>query len=314
MRYDLNLLRTLVALLEERSVTRAAERLGITQPALSNTLNRCRELFEDPLFIRERYGMRPTEKALAIGPVLRQALEQIDHVVLEQQHFDPSTTTRRFIIAANDYVEYVLLPALMQRLQTKAPGIQIRVIPFGADLSETGIVSGDTALVLGRVVDPPENLVVQELMTDGLSCLLRADHPIAGEKLSKEAFEGLKHVNMQPPGRLKAGLFQAMSQTGLKRDLAVSVTHFLSIPDLIAATDYCTTLPNLICRRFEQDPRLRIMQPPADLGIFPVNMAWHSRYRQDPAHGWLREEIKGAVEAIQKNGRRQASSGDADEP
>ncbi|WP_077529778.1 LysR family transcriptional regulator [Vreelandella utahensis] len=291
MRYDLNLLRTFIALLEERSVTRAAKRLGITQPALSNTLARCRELFQDPLFIRERYGMRPTEKALAIGPAIRDALGEIDHLVLEQQTFDPATTTMRFVIAANDYVEYVFVPRLVERLQHRAPGIQIRIVPYGADLAETGVAAGDTALVLGRIVDPPDNLVVQSLMEDGLACVLRADHPFQGEQLTREAFESLKHVNMLPPGRLKKGLFEALGRQGLERDVAVSVTHFLSIPELIATTDYCTTLPQLICRRFVRDPRLRVVTPPADLGTFPVHLGWHVRYRQDPAHQWLREQI-----------------------
>ncbi len=283
-----------MALLEERSVTRAAQRLNTTQPAVSNTLSRCRELFQDPLFIRERYGMRPTERALAIGPAIRDALAEIDHLVLDQQAFDPATTDRHFVIAANDYVEYALLPRLVERLQDRAPGLQIRVIPYGADLAETGVSSGDTALVLGRVVDPPDNLVLHTVMEDGLTCLLRAEHPFQGEQLTREVFENLKHVNMLPPGRLKKGLFQALDRQGLERDVAVSVTHFLSIPELIATTDYCTTLPELICRRFASDPRLRVVAPPADLGTFPVHLAWHVRYRQDPAHQWLREQI-GAV-------------------
>jgi DNA-binding transcriptional LysR family regulator len=101
----------------------------------------------------------------------------------------------------------------------------------------------------------------------------------------------LKHVNMQPPGGLRAGLFQALDRQGLKREVAVSVTHFLAIPELIAVTDYCSTLPKLICRHLASDPRLKIVPSPVDLGTFPVEMAWHVRYRNDPAHRWLRSLI-----------------------
>lgn len=291
MRYDLNLLPTFVVLMEERNVTRAAERLGITQPALSNALARLRTMLRDPLFIRERYGVQPTPKAQELAPVIAAALASIDEVILGQQDFDPAQADRLFTLAPNSFVEFVLMPALVARLRAQAPGIRLRLTPYGSDLAETGVVSGTTALVLGRIVDPPDTLVVQHVMDDGLACVVRADHPEVGDSLSPEQFERLKHVNMLPPGRLRVGLFQALARHDLRREVAVSVTHFLAIPELIAVTDYCTTLPRLICRRLARDPRLKILPPPVDLGTFPVEMAWHVRYRHDPAHRWLRSVI-----------------------
>lgn len=291
MRYDLNQLPVFLALMDERSVTRAAARLGITQPALSNALTRLRTLLQDPLFVRERYGMQPTAKALALAPVIAAALASLDDVILGQQAFDPATATQQFTIAPNSYAEFVLVPAIVARLRERAPGVVLRLTPFGADLAETGVVSGTTALVLGRVVDPPDNLVAQHLMDDGLSCIVRAGHPLVGERITRRQFERLKHVNMLPPGRLRVGLFQALERQGLRRDVAVSVTHFLAIPEVVAVTDYCATLPNLICRRLAHDARLKVLPTPADLGRFPVQMAWHVRYRQDPAHRWLRALI-----------------------
>ncbi|HXQ99804.1 MAG TPA: LysR family transcriptional regulator, partial [Pseudomonas sp.] len=116
MRYDLNLLPVFIALMEERSVTRAAVRLGITQPALSNALNRLRDTLQDPLFIRERYGIKPTQLAEEIAPVIAQTLARLDEVILGQQHFDPATSTRQFTIAPNSYVEIVLMPSVIARL------------------------------------------------------------------------------------------------------------------------------------------------------------------------------------------------------
>lgn len=291
MRYDLNLLPVFVTLMEERNVTRAADRLGITQPALSNALSRLRVVMRDPLFVRERYGMQPTQMALELAPVIAAALAAIDGVVLGQQEFDPAKAELSFTIAPNSYVEFVLMPAIVARLRETAPGIRLRLTPYGSDLVETGVMSGATAMVLGRIAEPPDNLVVQHLMDEGLACVVRADHPEVSDSLSKEQYERLRHVNVVPHGRLRVGLFQALEQRGLKREVAVSVTHFLAVPEMIAVTDYCATLPTLICRHLAADRRLKIVPAPVDLGTFPVDLAWHVRHRNDPAHRWLRSLV-----------------------
>lgn len=291
MRYDLNLLPVFVALMEERNVTRAAERLGMTQPALSNALNRLRETLRDPLFIRERYGMRPTQLAEEMAPMIGAALAQFDDLILGQQDFDPAKATRLFTLAPNSYVEYVLMPTVVARLRERAKSIRLRLIPYGSDLTETGAISGTTEMVLGRITDPPDNMVVQHLMDDGLACVVRAGHPLIGNSISREQYASMQHVNVLPPGRLRVGLFQTLERQGLKREVAVSVTHFLAVPEMIAVTDYCATLPSLICSSLAKDPRLKVVPAPADLGTFPVEVAWHVRYRHDPAHRWLRALI-----------------------
>ncbi|MGC1060976.1 LysR substrate-binding domain-containing protein [Pantoea agglomerans] len=298
MKYDLNLLPVLLVMIEERNVTRAAERLGITQPALSNALNRLRETLNDPLFIRERYGMRPTPKAEQLAQVVGAALSSIDKVILGQQDFDPLNATRLFTLAPNSYVEFIMMPAIVARLRSCAPGIRLRLTPFGNDVTETGVISGNTDMVLGRIVEPPDNLVVQHLMNEGLACVIRADHPLVGENLSAEQYEQLKHVNVLPPGRMRAGLYQALEQRGLRRQVAVSVTHFLAVPEMIAVTDYCATLPRLICQHLSRDQRLRIVPAPVDLGTFPVEMGWHARYRDDPAHRWFRTLITETAQSL----------------
>jgi DNA-binding transcriptional LysR family regulator len=298
MRYDLNLLPVFVTLMEERSVTRAAERLGITQPALSNALARLRVMLQDQLFVRERYGIQPTPIALELAPGIAEALAKIDDAVLGQQDFDPASAERLLTIAPNGYVEYVLLPAIVARLGHVAPGITLRLTPYGNDLAETGVISGTTAMVMGRIVDPPDNLVVQHLMDESLACVVRADHPEIGDSISREQFERLRHVNVVPPGRLRAGLFQALARQELKRDVAISVTNFFAVAEMVAVTDHIATLPSLICRRLATDPRLRILPAPVDLGTFPVGMAWHVRYRHDPAHRWLRSLVADVVRQV----------------
>ena len=291
MRYDLNLLPIFVALMEERSVTRAAERVGMTQPALSNALARLRTTFHDPLFVRERYGIQPTSVALELAPSISEALARLDDAVLGRQDFDPAKAERLFTIAPNGYVEFVLAPAIVARLQEDAPGIKLSLVPYGNDLADTGVVSVGTALVLVRMVDPPDNLVVQHLMDDGFACVVRADHPEIGASITRDQYERLKHVNVMPPGRLRAGLFQALAQQEIRREVAISVTNFFAVAEMVAVTDHIGTLPSLICRRLAHDPRLKVSPAPVDLGSFPVEMAWHVRYRQDPAHRWLRSLI-----------------------
>ncbi|MFC7556605.1 LysR family transcriptional regulator [Pseudoroseomonas wenyumeiae] len=205
MRYDLNLLPIFVALMEERSVTRAAERLGMTQPALSNALARLRTMLQDQLFIRERYGIQPTPVALELVPVIARALAKLDDAVLGQQGFDPAKAERLLTIAPNGYVEFVLVPAIVARLQQVAPGIRLSLTPYSNDLVETGVISGTTALVLGRIVDPPDNLVVQHLLDEGLACVVRADHLEIGDSMTREQFERLKHVNVVPPAACGQG-------------------------------------------------------------------------------------------------------------
>ncbi len=301
MRHDLNLLPVFLVLMEERNVTRAAARLGMTQPALSNALTRLREMLHDPLFVRERYGIQPTPKAEELAPIIAEALSNLDAVVLGQQIFDPSKSTQVFVIAPNSYAEYVLLPSIVAKLRECAPGISLRLVPYGTDLAETGLTSGTTALALGRIVEPPDNLIVQHLGDERLECIVRADHPSVGNRISRKQFESLKHVNMLPPGRLRIGLFQALARQGLKREVAVSVTHFMAIPEIVAVTDYCATLPSLICRRLANDERLKVLPAPADLGTFPTEMAWHVRYRNDPAHTWLRNLVASVTKELYAN-------------
>jgi len=302
MRYDLNLLPIFVALMEERSVTRAAERLGMTQPALSNALARLRATLGDPLFVRERYGIQPTPIALELAPGIAAALAQLDDAVLGQQVFDPDKAERVFTLAPNGYVEFVLVPAIVARLRDVAPGITLRLTPYGNDLVETGVVSGTTAMVLGRILDPPDSLVVQHLMDEGLGCVVRADHPQVGDSLTREQFEAMRHVNVVPTGRMRAGLFQALDRQQLKRDVAISVTNFFAVGEMVAVSDYCATLPRLICRRLAKDPRFKVLDAPVDLGSFPVQMGWHVRYRHDPAHRWLRGLVAETAQRLRAEG------------
>ena len=291
MRYDLNLLPVFVALMEERSVTRAAQRLGLTQPALSNALTRLRTTMRDPLFVRERYGIRPTEMAEELAPVIAEALARIEDVILVQQEFDPARAARLLTIAPNSHLEFVLVPGIVARLRELGTRHQAAVDALwqrsGRDrrrLRNHGDGPGPHRRSPGQSGRAASHGRNSRLRGAGGSSGDRREH-LARTVRAPQACE------RAAPGRLRAGLFQALQRQGLKREVAVSVTHFLAVPEIVAVTDYCATLPRLICRHLARDPRLKILPTPVDLGTFPVEMAWHVRYRHDPAHRWLRSLV-----------------------
>ena len=147
--------------------------------------------------------------ALELAPMIAEALARLDDAVLGQREFDPGTAERFLTIAPKGDVEHVLMPAIVARLEKVAPGIKLSLTTYGNDVAETGVVSGTTALVLGRIIDPPDNLVVQHVMDEGLACVVRADQPEISDGITREQFERLKHVSVVPSGRMRAGLLYA---------------------------------------------------------------------------------------------------------
>jgi len=298
MRYDLNLLPTFLAVMEERSVTRAAFRLGVTQPALSNSLNRLRETLKDPLFIRERHGIKPTRFAEEIAPIILEALTKIDQAIMGRQEFNSVGANRHFKVAMDSYSEFVLMPDIVARLGLLAPGIKLSLAPLANDLADQGVISGITEIALGRLVAPPDGLIFQHIMEDSLACVVGSSHRDIGTTVSRQQFEGLGHLDVRPPGEIHASLSEAFERQGLHRDVVISVTHFLAVPEIIAVTDYCATLPRRICDRLAKDGRLKVIPTPVDLGTISVGIAWHARYHQDPGHRWFRQLLIATAQAL----------------
>lgn len=291
MKYDLNLLKAFDALYKERNVTRAAQRINISQPAMSAVLTRLRELFNDPLFTRDKFGVSPTEKAVSIHPAIESALDTLDSVVQGLQSFDPLTEKRTFEIAADDYFQIVILPELLKRIREHAPNIKIICSTFTQDLADTGIMSGNTDFAFGRIFNPPENLIVRHAITDTVCCLISSHHSFINKRIGIKQFEACQHIVIKPQGHMKTGLFQQLEARNLKRDIACVVTNFQQVPALLIESDYIALLPKRVCHRFSQDENLRLLQPPFELDEFSLHLGWHRRYQKDPAHQWLRNQI-----------------------
>lgn len=289
--YDLNLMRAFVALYGERNVTRAAALMNISQPAMSGLLAKLRELFNDPLFVRDKRGIQPTEKSDQLFPQLQQALLALDNLVQAQTGFNPATANRKFELSVNDYFEFIVLPNLMQRLRQIAPGIQLITSPFSQTLSESGILNGQADIAFGRIVTPPDNIVVRPALEDGLQCLVALDHPCGKRRMQQKDYERYPHVQVRPHNNLRTGVFQQLGEKGLSRQIACTVSHFLAVPSLLIDSECIATLPTRVCQLLTKYYPVRQVAPPVALAPFPFHLAWHARHQKDAAHKWLRDII-----------------------
>jgi DNA-binding transcriptional LysR family regulator len=289
---DLSLFVILDALLEERNVTRAARRLGVTQSAVSHALKRLREQMGDPLLVRTRAGMTPTKRAEQLRAPIRRALELLDDAVQLGTAFDPATATREFTLATSDQLGVALLPGLWARLATVAPRVDLRLAPIVRDVERT-LESGAADLVLSGAFDPPAGagLFRQRLFEERLVCIVRKDHPEVRGTLGLEQFCSLSHALVAPRGG-RGVVDQALERLGRSRRVAVRLPHFLVAPFLVAKSDLVLTVGESVARAFASSRLpLRIVAPPLELPMATYWQIWHQRCHGDGGHTWLRNVI-----------------------
>lgn len=289
---DLNLLVAFDVLLAEQSVTRAARRLGLSQPAMSSALGRLRRLIGDPILVRTTTRMVPTPRATElVGPV-RQILNQVEAALSTPAPFDPASTRRRFRIATNDYVECVLLPKLVREIAREAPGIDLDVVQLGPTYPEEGLQTGKLDLAIGFAHNVPAQLHSFDLFNDRFICAVRADHPTVGRRITPRQYADLPHIMVAPMGGVTGIVDSALSLHHLERRVAVTVPHFVVTPLVVAQSDCIVTLAERVARSFADVLPLRLLKPPVLLPAIRVAMAWHERSGHDPAQQWLRDTLK----------------------
>ncbi len=284
---DLNLLKAFDALLDERSVTQAAARLSLTQPAVSGMLTRLRENFDDPLFVRTSRGIVPTQRALALAPTLKRVLGDIQ-VMLQPTSFDPATATLRWSVAATDYaLQAVLLPFLRQ-LRQLAPGIQVVAHPVEDASVYSQLERGELDLALMTPDSTPDNLHLSPLYQEEYVCVVRADHPVITEgELSLDRFCELDHALVSySGGGLQGVTDHALAAQGRTRRVALSVPSFLVLMEVLRCSDLVAMLPRRLVSRAQG---LAVVNTPLAIPGFTKSMAWHERAHNDPAQRWLRE-------------------------
>jgi DNA-binding transcriptional LysR family regulator len=285
---DLNLLVALDALLAERSVTRAATRLHLSQPAVSALLARLRVLFGDALLLRGAGGMVPTPRALELITPLGQVLTEIRAIVQPSAAFDPATAVNTFTLSASDYVEYALLPSLVDFLEREAPGVRLAVRPLELQLVEKQMEHGEVDVCITALRNAPAGVHARPLYTERIVCVVRRNHPDIGARLSLEQFCNLDHILVSVRGSsFSAQTDEALAAIGRKRRVRLSVPHFLMVPEIVARSNMISTLPERLARGYAG--KLRIVEPPLKIEGFSVAALWHERNHRDPAQFWLRE-------------------------
>ncbi len=298
MRHDLNALAVFRAVMEERNVTAAAERLGLAQSTVSAALDRLRHTLKDDLYTRTRYGVVPTERALAIAPQIASALDALDDVFVNPGEFQPDQETRTFRIVASAYFEAVVLPEIFVRISESAPGIRLEVESLGAIADTRALAARETDLALGRFSGAEEQFVVRQVMEDRFVCLAPRDGYPGQSTLTREQYETALHVVVSPPGRWRTGVFQTLDAEGLRRTVRLTVSHFAVLPIVLPRVGGLATVPHRIGLLAERQGTLRCIEPPTDLGSFPMHMLWHPRYRSDASHRWLRGIVQTACRTV----------------
>lgn len=290
---DLNLLLTLDILLEERNVTRAAERLHLSQPAVSVQLARLRDVLGDPLLLPGPRGMRPTARADDLRAPLRQALEALQLAIAAPGPFDPAGADNTWRVAAFDYgSSTIVLPAIAS-LRAQAPGTRLALLAVRPAAIAQEAEQGGIDLAFHVATEAPEGMRRRSLFKERYLLAGRIDHPRLRTPPTLEEFRALEHAIMSPEGGgFVGGTDGALAQLDLTRRVVLSVPNFLFLKSVLARTDLVALLPE---RLLADAPELRAVEPPLEVPGFEMLMLWPERVHRDPAHSWLREHIAGTA-------------------
>jgi DNA-binding transcriptional LysR family regulator len=287
---DLNLLVTLEALLAERNVSRAAARLGLSQPAVSAQLARLRDVFSDRLFVPTHRGMAPTTRALELQEPLRAALDQVRGVVGGGRRFDPARAALTVKIAASDYVQCAVLAPFAVALRRRAPGIRIAALPLDGRVVGKQAELGDIDLAIMTRATAPTALRHRALLDEGYVCVARHRHPLVQGRLDLKTFLVLDHVVVSPRG---GGFWgptdEALAALGHSRRVVLSVSSFLVAREIVARSDLVALLPERIA--LGPGRSLQATKPPIAVEGFSQSMIWHERTHQHAGHRWIRDAL-----------------------
>ncbi len=288
--FDLNLLRVLDALLRERNVSRAAERLALSQPAVSNALSRLRELLGDPLLVRVGRAMQPTPRALDLETPIRAALKQIEQSLVIGEGFDPARSRQRFNIALTDYVELLCMPRLLQQLAEEAPGVKVAVRHLSPSLPAAALDQGELDLLLGRFERIPSRFSSRRWMSETVRLVARRDHPQLQEAPDLAGFLRLRHLWVYG-GQTKGMVDQWLAEQGLARDIVYTTPNYLQAAHIVAGTDLTVVLPTRLAHHFARLLPLQVHPLPFALGPFHMDLVSVAQREGDEALQWLIERL-----------------------
>ncbi|CAN1565530.1 hypothetical protein B9Z42_00180 [Limnohabitans sp. B9-3] len=288
---DLNLLVVFDAMLQQQNVTKAAEAIKLSQPAMSAAISRLRVLFDDQLFVRTGSGMAPTPKAQALSPSIRLVVQTIKTDILLPKKFDPSATDRTFTLVTPDIAEVNFLPRLLSELAVKSPHLNLRTLAMPREAAADSLASGSADMAIGYFPDLHKaGFFQQKLITNTHVCLVRKKHPDVGDKITNTQFLQASHAVVKPDGR--EHLFEHFLQSkGIKRRVVVELSHFMSLLPIIETSNLVATVPKDLAEFFVQHGEVRYVPTPMKSPVIDVHLFWHQRFQKDSAHIWMRQII-----------------------
>lgn len=294
---DLNLVRAFVAIYETRSVTLAADRLGLTQPSLSHALARLRQAYDDRLFVRSAEGLVATSLARQLYERLGQALAMIDATLESRLGFDAQASTRRFRLAMSDIGALYFTGPLLARLQQSAPRIEIEIVPIGDTIGQD-LALGQLDVAIGNLPALMGSTSTARLFEEHYVCLMSATHPDIGERMSVQQLATGRHIMVSSPSSGHNLIDQALAQQGVSRNIAVRIPHFTVLPQLLAQSNLLVILPSRVAQHYVAQGALKALKLPVKIAPFDVRLHWHPGREAVPAHQWLVDEAVGALGAL----------------
>jgi DNA-binding transcriptional LysR family regulator len=297
---DLQLLAALEVLVAESNVSRAAERMGMSQPAMSGMLKRLRASFDDPLLLRTARGMVPTPRAVELAARAGALLEQARALADGARRVEPRREARVFRIIATDYVLMVALPAIQARLEAEAPGIGIDARPPNPRRLADMLAAGQVDFGLGYLAEPPPGLRTRLILREPSVCIARRGHPAVRGALTLAQYGAAGHVRISPAGVGNYGRLveAALLDLRIRRGGGVTVPNFLVAPAVVARTNLLATVPERIARTFAASLPLQVLDPPVPLPVLDVSLFWHERAHKDPLHRWMRDLVIEAARGV----------------
>jgi DNA-binding transcriptional LysR family regulator len=288
-RVDLNLLRLVDAILHEGSASRAALRLRLSQPAVSQGLRRAREVFADPLLVRHGNRPLPTPRGTALRPEIRAILDRIE-AVLSPAAFDPASARRDFVLAASDLGQMLVLPALIARVAREAPSCRVRVVPPPGRLD----MVEDIDLVLMGAPVQAGPFRWHEVFADHFVLLARRDHPALTGPMSAARFAGLRQAIVSPRGEgFQGPVDAALARLGLRREVSVMVTNFMALPAILVESDLVAAVPLRFAELGPVQMLCHHRDLPVDRQDYTMRAIWHAARHEDPGLAWLRDRLTG---------------------
>ena len=299
---DIHLIRVLNTVLTERSVSRAAMRLGMHQPAVSAALKRLRELAGDPILVRSGAGMVPTDAGLRMIEPSASILRAAGMLFSDAKGFDPATAESVFRLGASDYLDPLFLPHLVAQIKTQAPRCHIEIHPLSAQLDyRAQLAQGQVDIVIGNWAAPPDDLHMARLFGDEVVCLVAKDHPAMRRKWSAASWLEAEHIAPTPthPGA-KGVIDEHLDAIGMARNITVRSPHFGLMPSMVASSLLIMTTGRQYCERFTADLPVAILPSPIEFPRMMYYQLWHERTHASNAAKWLRERVKSVAMALRK--------------